>query len=100
MLIFDVESAVFQSRETGPARIEPNRKWFTNSRVISQDSLAQFREAVAEQKSDPHTYILKTNKLPMSLINDPETKNGLKQHLAKQTIETASFSGMSILPKA
>ncbi|RDI85094.1 hypothetical protein Vi05172_g4909 [Venturia inaequalis] len=86
------KSAVFQSREAGPARIEPNRKWFTNSRVISQDSLAQFREAVAEQKSDPHTYILKTNKLPMSLINDPETKNGLKQHLAKQTIETASFS--------
>ncbi|TID22945.1 nucleolar gtp-binding 2 protein [Venturia nashicola] len=86
------KSAVFQSREAGPARIEPNRKWFTNSRVISQDSLAQFRDAVAEQKSDPHTYILKTNKLPMSLINDPETKNGLKQHLAKQTIETASFS--------
>ncbi|QDS69142.1 hypothetical protein FKW77_010445 [Venturia effusa] len=86
------KSAAFQSREAGPARIEPNRKWFTNSRVISQDSLAQFRDAVAEQKSDPHTYILKTNKLPMSLINDPEKKNGLKQHLAKQTIETASFS--------
>merc|ERR1712093_878184 len=33
------KAAVFQSRERPSARIEPNRKWFTNTRVISQDAL-------------------------------------------------------------
>lgn len=87
------KAASFQSRETPSARIEPNRKWFTNTRVISQDALAAFRGAVAETKSDPYSYLLKQNKLPMSLIKDNEnTKNGIKQHQAKIAIETAPFS--------
>ncbi|KAF2837001.1 putative nucleolar GTPase [Patellaria atrata CBS 101060] len=82
----------YQSRDAPIARVEPNRKWFTNSRVISQDALAAFRGAVAEQSSDPYSYLLKQNKLPMSLIRDSSTKNGLKQHQAKMTVETAPFS--------
>jgi nuclear GTP-binding protein len=87
------KAATFQSRELPNARIEPNRKWFTNSRVISQSALTSFREAVATQTKDPHSYLLKTNKLPMSLIRDDttETKNGLRQHKAKMVVETASF---------
>jgi hypothetical protein len=74
--------------------VEPNRKWFTNSRVISQESLSSFRDAVAQQTKDPHSYLLKTNKLPMSLIRDQpiERKDGLLQHKAKMVIDTASFS--------
>ena len=68
------KAAIFQSRDIPNARIEPNRKWFTNSRVISQQSLSNFREAVAQQSSDPYSFLLKTNKLPMSLIRDDETK--------------------------
>jgi len=87
------KAASFQSRETPKARIEPNRKWFTNTRVISQDALAAFRGAVAETKSDPYSYLLKQNKLPMSLIQDNEnTKNGVKQHQAKIAVQTAPFS--------
>lgn len=87
------KAAAYQSRETPNARIEPNRKWFTNTRVISQDALAAFRGAVAAQQSDPYSYLLKQNKLPMSLIKDNEnTKNGLKQHQAKIAVETAPFS--------
>lgn len=52
------------------AVIEPNRKWFQNSRVISQESLAAFRTAMAEQAKDPNRFLLKTAKLPMSLIED------------------------------
>jgi nuclear GTP-binding protein len=89
------KAATFQGKEIPNARIEPNRKWFTNSRVISQDALSSFREAMAERASDPYNVLLKTNKLPMSLIRDGEsTKNGIKQHQAKMTVETSPFSGI------
>jgi nuclear GTP-binding protein len=95
------KDASYQSREVPKARIEPNRKWFANSRVISQESLAAFRDAVAQQTADPHSYLLKTNKLPMSLIRDDKTatKNGIKQHKAKMVVETASF-GDTFGPKS
>lgn len=85
------KAASFQSKDTPNARIEPNRKWFTNTRVIAQDSLTQFRDAVAKNQSDPYSYLLKQNKLPMSLIRDDKTKNGLKQHDAKMAIETRPY---------
>ncbi|PQE32618.1 nucleolar gtp-binding 2 protein [Rutstroemia sp. NJR-2017a WRK4] len=86
------KAASFQSREKPVARIEPNRKWFTNSRVIGQDALNSFREAMAERANDPYSVLLKTNKLPMSLIRDGQGKNGLKEHQAKMTVEAAPFS--------
>ncbi|KAJ5311642.1 Nucleolar GTP-binding protein 2 [Penicillium atrosanguineum] len=94
-------AASYQSRDAPVARIEPNRKWFGNTRVISQEALTSFREAVAEQTSDPYQVLLKTNKLPMSLIrdNDHNTVNGLKQHQAKMEIENNPF-GDTFGPKA
>ena len=89
------KAASYQSRETPVARIEPNRKWFTNTRVISQDALAKFRGAVEEQSKDPYSFLLKQNKLPMSLINDNKGKervDGLLQHAAKIKIEGEKFS--------
>ena len=85
-------AASYQSREAPVARIEPNRKWFGNTRVISQEALSSFREAVAERASDPYQVLLKTNKLPMSLIRDGQGVNGLKQHQAKMAIETNPYS--------
>lgn len=85
------KAASFQSREMPQARVEPNRKWFTNSRVISQDALASFREAMAERASDPYSVLLKSNKLPMTLIRDATGKNGLKEHQAKMTVEASPF---------
>ncbi|KAI0015414.1 nucleolar GTP-binding protein 2 [Xylariomycetidae sp. FL0641] len=86
------QAAPYQSREAGPARIEPNRRWFNNTRVISQDSLSSFREAMAEQQKDPYQVLLKSNKLPMTLIRDGSETNGLKKHKAKMTIESSSFA--------
>jgi nuclear GTP-binding protein len=86
------KAAAYQSRETPQARIEPNRKWFGNTRVISQEALSSFRDAVAERASDPYQVLLKTNKLPMSLIRDGQGLNGLKQHPAKIAVEAAPFS--------
>ncbi|KAF9247574.1 hypothetical protein DTO013E5_4696 [Penicillium roqueforti] len=85
-------AATYQSKELPTARIEPNRKWFANSRVISQEALTSFRDAVAERAADPYQVLLKTNKLPMSLIRDNDKVNGLKQHQAKMTIETSPFN--------
>lgn len=88
------QAASFQSRDLPSARIEPNRKWFSNSRVISQESLGAFREAITQKEKDPYSVLLKSNKLPLSLIRDGQDDrvNGLKQHQAKMTIETSPFT--------
>lgn len=88
------KAASYQSRDKPVARIEPNRKWFSNSRVISQESLSAFRDAIAQKEKDPYTVLLKSNKLPLSLIRDGQDNrvNGLKQHQAKMTVETSPFS--------
>ena len=93
------KAASYQSRDKPKARVEPNRKWFGNTRVISQDALSSFREAMAERASDPYQVLLKANKLPMSLVRDGEGKNGLKQHQAKMQVESAPF-GDTFGPKA
>lgn len=93
------KSASYQSREQPKARVEPNRKWFGNTRVISQDALASFREAMADRASDPYQVLLKSNKLPMSLIRDNQGLNGLKQHQAKMQVQSAPFSA-AFGPKA
>ncbi len=88
-----VKAASYQSRDVPKAIVEPNRRWFTNTRVISQDTLKSFREAIAEKEKDPYSVLLKSNKLPMSLIRDgPTLQDGLKKHQAKMTIESEPFS--------
>lgn len=87
------KAAAYQSRAVPDARVEPNRKWFNNTRVISQDALSAFRTAIAERTSDPYNVLLKTNKLPLSLIRDgQDVNNGVKQHLAKRTVQMSSFA--------
>lgn len=54
--------------------------------------MTQFRDAMAERASDPYSVLLKSNKLPMTLIRDGQGKNGLKQHQAKMTVEATPFS--------
>jgi nuclear GTP-binding protein len=67
-----VKAAAFQN--TLPSgtqvRVGANRKWFENTRVISQKDLESFRNAVSEKKDDPYTFLMRQNKLPMSLMND------------------------------
>jgi len=54
------------------ARIEPDRKWFGNTRVIGQKELEKLRNEYEEQqaKKDPYTIIINQRKLPMPLISD------------------------------
>lgn len=54
---------------------------------------------MSERAQDPYQVLLKSNKLPMSLVRDGESKNGLKQHHAKMQVESAPF-GDTFGPKA
>ena len=47
------------------ARIAPDRRWFGNTRVISQKELENFREEVTVKEADPYSIILRRKKIPM-----------------------------------
>ncbi|KAI7864560.1 NUC091 domain-containing protein [Spinellus fusiger] len=81
-----IKAADFQSSEVSIARVAPNRKWFGNTRVIGQKALEDFRESLGAKISDPYQVLLKQNKLPMSLLQDPTSQG--RMHI----LETESFS--------
>eukprot|EP01035_Chromulina_nebulosa_P025165 gene25165-32830_t len=54
------------------ARIAPDRRWFGNTRVISQKELENFREEVTVKEADPYSIILRRKKIPMALLQDSE----------------------------
>eukprot|EP00696_Hemimastix_kukwesjijk_P020365 gnl/Hemi2/9992_TR3460_c0_g1_i1.p1 gnl/Hemi2/9992_TR3460_c0_g1~~gnl/Hemi2/9992_TR3460_c0_g1_i1.p1 ORF type:complete len:641 (-),score=236.01 gnl/Hemi2/9992_TR3460_c0_g1_i1:113-2035(-) len=53
------------------ARIEPNRKWFGNTKTISQNQMDTFRTALESKMNDPYCVLLKQKNLPMGLLSDP-----------------------------
>lgn len=71
-----VRAAEFQSTEAEPGRVQPDRRWFGNTRTISQTALEHFRTSLADKVNDPYAVVLKKNKLPMSLLTDsPSTSS-------------------------
>lgn len=56
----------------GQARIAPDRRWFGNTRVISQNELDNLREKVTAHNSDPYSFILRRKKIPMALLQESE----------------------------
>lgn len=65
-----IQAQEFQSSEAKPGRVQPDRRWFGNTRVISQDALDHFRTSLSSRVDDPYSVLLRRNKLPMSLIQD------------------------------
>ncbi|KAI5628959.1 nucleolar GTP-binding protein 2, partial [Silurus asotus] len=71
------------------ARVEPNIKWFANTRVIKQSSLQKFQEEMDAVKKDPYRVVMRQSKLPMSLLNDRIKAHNSKVHiLDTETFET------------
>ncbi|KAJ9477762.1 Nucleolar GTP-binding protein 2 [Pseudozyma hubeiensis] len=66
-----IQAAEFQSSEAKPGRVQPDKRWFGNTRVISQDALDHFRTSLGSRVNDPYSVLLRRNKLPMSLLQDP-----------------------------
>ncbi|XP_078187379.1 nucleolar GTP-binding protein 2 isoform X4 [Callithrix jacchus] len=69
------------------ARVEPNIKWFGNTRVIKQSSLQKFQEEMDTVMKDPYKVVMKQSKLPMSLLHDRIRPHNLKVHI----LDTESF---------
>jgi hypothetical protein len=51
-------------------RIQPDRRWFGNVRVVGQSELQQFRETMGAKVNDPYTVVMRSKKLPMGLLQD------------------------------
>lgn len=67
-----------QSKDLPSTRIQPDRRWFGNTRVIGQKQLEQFREEMSSKVNDAYTVLLREKKLPLQLLEDPEKKLGGK----------------------
>lgn len=63
------------------ARVEPNIKWFTNTRVIKQSSLQKFQEEMGKVQKDPYRVVMRRSKLPMSLLHDRVKAHNSKVHI-------------------
>ena len=61
-----------------PCRIQPDRKWFTNTRVVSQTKLEEFREAMDRITDDPYAVVVKRAKLPTSLFDHTGEKDDVR----------------------
>ncbi|XP_024527850.1 nuclear/nucleolar GTPase 2 [Selaginella moellendorffii] len=59
-----------QSKDLPSTRIQPDRRWFGNTRVVGQKELETFREEMRTRVSNAYTVILKQKKLPMALLTD------------------------------
>jgi nuclear GTP-binding protein len=80
--------AVGQSvKEMLPARVQPDRRWFGNTRVIGQKELTEFREQMAATQADPYAVLLKRSKLPMGLLADGNAKKGRVDLLRAESYE-------------
>ncbi|KAG6849554.1 hypothetical protein H0H93_007502 [Arthromyces matolae] len=91
-----IQAAAFQKgeNETKPGRVQPDRRWFGNTRVISQTALDHFRTSLSERKNDPYSVLLRRNKLPMALLDDAQNPHTLKACGSHRPhiVETEPFS--------
>lgn len=73
---------------TGAARIAPNRRWFGNTRIISQNELDSFREEMTTKEADPYSVILRRKKIPMALLHesDKETRVNILESETFQSV--------------
>jgi nuclear GTP-binding protein len=76
------------TRTTG--RIQPDRRWFGNTRVVGQKELDKFRNEMSLKAADPYSVVLRTRKLPMGLVQ--EAQAGEKGAAARmKLLETETY---------
>ncbi|VDP01555.1 unnamed protein product [Soboliphyme baturini] len=82
-----VKAAPFQKTLSSGemSRVEPNRKWFGNTRVIGQAALQKFQEHLGIALKDPYQVIMKQTNLPITLLTE-KCKN-VRNHI----VDTESF---------
>lgn len=67
-----IKEAVFQgSLKSGTqARVEPNQRWFGNTKVIGQKSLQKFQDEMGKVLKDPYQVVMRQTQLPISLLKE------------------------------
>lgn len=86
------KDAAFQKRDAPTGRIEPLRSWFGNTKVVTQNELEEYRNAV--KSKNPYDVLLSTGNVPYSVINN-EVKLKKKYDLSN----AFGSKGQSKLPK-
>ncbi|GJJ14613.1 hypothetical protein Clacol_008879 [Clathrus columnatus] len=86
-----IKAAAFQNTEadTKLGRIPADKRWFGNTRVISQTALDHFRTSLQNRVNDPYSVLLRRNKLPIALLDDAANPNLRKR---SHIVETEPFS--------
>lgn len=67
--------------------MEPNQKWFTNSRVISQNALQKLQSELGNAIKNPFQVVMKPTKLPITLLNE-KAKNERVHILDTESFES------------
>lgn len=82
--------APFQGRLSSGsvARVEPNQKWFGNTRVISQNALQKFQDELGVVVKNPYEVVMKPTKLPITLLNEKS------KHSRVHVLDTESFQSV------
>ncbi|KHJ49093.1 hypothetical protein D918_00211 [Trichuris suis] len=90
-----VQAAPFQGtlKSGTVARVEPNRRWFGNTRVIGQEDLQKFQENLGKAVADPYSVVLRQTKLPITLL--AEKRKNARSHV----LDTEAFH-LTFGPKA
>ena len=96
-----IKPAAYQSRlPSGTVgRIQPDRRWFGNTRTIGQQQLEQFREAIKTKVNNPFEVLLHRNKLPMSLLTEPISKSRMDLLSAEPYNDTFGSKAQRKRPK-
>jgi len=87
--------AIFQNilKPGATSRVAPNRKWFGNTRVITQKALQNFQDEMGKVMKDPYKVVMRATNLPISLLN--ETSKNARVHI----LDTEKFEN-TFGPKA
>ena len=67
----------------GTGRVQPDRRWFGNTRVVGATELDKFRDEMSLAKADPYSVVLARKQLPMGLLMDSANSAAEMQKAAK-----------------
>ncbi len=81
-------------------RIQPDRRWFGNTRTVGQKQLEDFRDEMKTKVNDPYTFVMRTNKLPMGLLTDKFKVSAIVAYLFPFTCECLELkNGFALFSK-
>ena len=86
-----IQAAEYQKSATPGerARIEPNRKWFGNTRTLTQQALQKFQAEMGKIQKNPYQVIMKSSKIPVGLLK--ETSKTANVHILKTESFESTF---------